>query len=76
MSEVPLQVVVKKSTEKFLEEERSRQPSVFSLVRLIISCFSSKADPDMGLYGAFGYDLTFQIPNPLFFFINLKPRVE
>ncbi|EKX34633.1 hypothetical protein GUITHDRAFT_80372 [Guillardia theta CCMP2712] len=45
---------------RFTEEERSKQPSVFSLVREIIQCFFSEQDPDLGLYGAFGYDLTFQ----------------
>jgi len=45
---------------RFPEEERSRQPSVFSLLRAIIQLFSSPEDPSLGLYGAFGYDLAFQ----------------
>ncbi len=44
----------------FPEEERSRQPSVFSLLRAVVDCFSSESDPHLGLYGAFGYDLAFQ----------------
>jgi anthranilate synthase len=44
----------------FPEEERSRQPSLFSVVRSIVDCFYHKDDPQLGLYGAFGYDLTFQ----------------
>lgn len=44
----------------FSEEERSKQPSIFSLVRAIVDMFRSDEDPHMGLYGAFGYDLAFQ----------------
>lgn len=44
----------------FAEEERSRQPSVFSVVREILSAFESSEDDYLGLYGAFGYDLVFQ----------------
>jgi anthranilate synthase len=45
---------------RFAEEERSRQPSVFSVLRALVDLFSSDADPHLGLYGAFGYDLAFQ----------------
>ena len=44
----------------FTEEERSQQHSVFSVVRAIVKLFKSNKDPQLGLYGAFGYDLTFQ----------------
>ncbi len=44
----------------FTEEERSRQPSVFSVLREIVRIFQSDKDRHLGLYGAFGYDLTFQ----------------
>jgi anthranilate synthase len=44
----------------FVEEERSRQPSVFSVLRALIDLFASPEDPHLGLYGAFGYDLAFQ----------------
>ena len=44
----------------FTEEERSRQPSVFSVLRDIVAFFSSDDDSHLGLYGAFGYDLAFQ----------------
>jgi anthranilate synthase len=43
----------------FTEEERSRQPTVFSVLREITAAFGC-ADPHLGLYGAFGYDLAFQ----------------
>ena len=42
------------------EEERSRAPTVFSVVRAIVDLFRSDADPNFGLFGAFGYDLAFQ----------------
>jgi anthranilate synthase len=42
------------------EEQRSKQPSVFSVLRSIIEVFRSPDDIHLGLYGAFGYDLAFQ----------------
>lgn len=44
----------------FAEEDRSKQNSIFSVVREIISLFYTEEDPQLGLYGSFGYDLTFQ----------------
>ena len=44
----------------FTEEDRSRQPTVFSALRAITACFGAGDDPYLGLYGAFGYDLAFQ----------------
>ncbi|MGJ5676090.1 MAG: anthranilate synthase [Nostochopsis sp.] len=44
----------------FSEEERSKQPSVFGILREIINAFASPEDNHLGLYGAFGYDLVFQ----------------
>ncbi|MGE5286109.1 MAG: anthranilate synthase component I [Micromonosporaceae bacterium] len=41
------------------EEERSRRPTVFSALREIAADLGSD-DPNLGLYGAFGYDLAFQ----------------
>jgi anthranilate synthase len=43
----------------FTEEERSRRPTVFSVLREITAAFGC-TDPHLGLYGAFGYDLAFQ----------------
>jgi anthranilate synthase len=43
----------------FTEEERSRRPTVFSVLREITAAFGCP-DPHLGLYGAFGYDLAFQ----------------
>ncbi|WP_309732011.1 anthranilate synthase [Chamaesiphon sp. OTE_75_metabat_556] len=51
---------VRPTTQVFTEEERSQQPSVFSLIREVIFAFHSNEDAYLGLYGAFGYDLVFQ----------------
>jgi anthranilate synthase len=53
-------VSIKKAERRFAEEERSRQPSVFSAIRELVQLFGSPNDDQLGLYGAFGYDLTFQ----------------
>ncbi len=51
---------VVESTISFSEEERSKQPSVFSAIRHLIDCFYSQQEHDLGLYGAYAYDLIFQ----------------
>jgi anthranilate synthase len=45
---------------RFAEEERSRQPSLFSILRALVRLFHHAEEPHLGLYGAFGYDLAFQ----------------
>lgn len=45
---------------RFAEELRSRQASIFSVLRSLVDLFRSPHDPHLGLYGAFGYDLVFQ----------------
>ena len=52
--------VIRPSDTRFPEEERSRQPSVFSVLRALNEHFASPDDEHLGLYGAFGYDLVFQ----------------
>ena len=44
---------------RFEEEERSRQPSSFTVIRAIVELFNGP-DEHLGLYGSFGYDLAFQ----------------
>ena len=44
----------------FAEEQRSRQPSVFSILRTITEEFRGAEDSHLALIGAFGYDLLFQ----------------
>lgn len=43
----------------FAEEDRSRQPTVFTALRAVAAALYCD-DPHLGLYGAFGYDLAFQ----------------
>jgi len=51
---------IKPVSGRFPEEQRSKQPSVFSLLRALVDLFFSPDDQHLGLYGAFGYDLAFQ----------------
>jgi anthranilate synthase len=44
----------------FPEEERSKQPSVFTILRSLIEEFRGAGDQHLLLAGAFGYDLLFQ----------------
>ena len=44
----------------FPEEERSKQPSAFSILRALIEEFRGEENSRLGLVGAFGYDLLFQ----------------
>jgi anthranilate synthase len=43
------------------EDQRTRRASIMSLVRDIIATMSYPGDPMLGLFGAFSYDLVFQI---------------
>ena len=51
---------VRTSDEWFPEELRSKQPTLFSVVRALIDLFCSPDDAHLGFYGAFGYELAFQ----------------
>lgn len=42
------------------EEERTRQRSIFTVLRVLLDLFASDEDEHLGLYGAFGYELAFQ----------------
>ena len=44
----------------FSEEERSKQPSVFSILRALTAEFRDSGDSKLALIGTFGYDLLFQ----------------
>jgi len=52
--------ILKPLPKLFPEEERSKQPSVFSILRALIEEFRNEQDSRLGLVGAFGYDLLFQ----------------
>lgn len=64
------QFQIKSSDAVFTEEERSLQPSVFSLIRALIRFFKCETEPYLGLYGAFGFDLIHQFET----LILHKPR--
>jgi anthranilate synthase len=55
-----LALVVAEPGRVFAEEERSRVPSVFTVLRALTALFRTDSDANLGLYGAFGYDLAFQ----------------
>src|ERR1700722_19924909 len=59
-TENSLSLRLKPLAERFPEEERSKQPSPFSLVRLLVQQFGNPTDPRLMLAGAFGYDLLLQ----------------
>ena len=51
---------IRESDDWFPEELRSRQPTVFSVVRALVALFAHPEEPHLGFYGAFGYELAFQ----------------
>ena len=51
---------VRVSTQWFPEELRSKQPTLFSVLRTLVELFHSPEDDYLGFYGAFGYELAFQ----------------
>jgi anthranilate synthase len=55
-----LRGVLKPLPALFAEEERSKQPSFFSILRALVGEFGDPRDGRLVLAGAFGYDLLFQ----------------
>ena len=55
-----LQGRIRESEGWFPEELRSRQPTLFSVIRTLVDLFAHPEEPHLGLYGAFGYELAFQ----------------
>src|SRR6516165_2634584 len=52
------------------EDQRTRRASVMSLVRDLVSVFGANDDALLGLFGAFAYDLVFQIED----LVRKRPR--
>jgi anthranilate synthase len=52
------------------EDQRTRRASIMSLVRAMIAAMSSNHDPLHGLFGAFAYDLVFQMED----LVQKRPR--
>ncbi|MEO0545550.1 MAG: anthranilate synthase [Pseudomonadota bacterium] len=55
-----LSITVKEPDGVLSEEQRSRAPTVFSVLRAVVALFRSNEDANLALYGAFGYDIAFQ----------------
>lgn len=55
-----IEIAIAEPDRAFTEEERSRAPTVFSVLRVVVDLFHSPDDGNLGLFGSFGYDLTFQ----------------
>lgn len=62
-SKAIIEIQIQKSEQVFSEEARSLQPSVFTVLRLILAFFKLEHEVYLGLYGAFGFDLIFQFEN-------------
>lgn len=54
------------------EDQRTRRASVMSLVRDLVAAFSANDDGLLGLFGAFAYDLVFQIED----LVQKRPRED
>jgi anthranilate synthase len=52
------------------EDQRTRRASVMSLVRELVAAFGASDDPLLGFFGAFAYDLVFQIED----LVQKRPR--
>jgi anthranilate synthase len=52
------------------EDQRTRRTSMMTLVRALIATFGANDDPLLGLFGAFAYDLVFQIED----LVQKRPR--
>src|SRR6516165_4773734 len=52
------------------EDQRTRRASVMSLVRTLVAAFAANDDSLLGLFGAFAYDLVFQIED----LVQKRPR--
>ena len=58
--DLSIDISLKPLAGKFPEEDRSRQPSPFSLLRALVNEFGNPEDSRLALVGAFGYDLLLQ----------------
>ncbi len=67
-----LSISVKNSDAIYCEEQRSKQPSVFSLIRALLDVFYLENEDYLGLYGAYAYDLIFQFEQ----LVKKTPRSE
>ncbi len=54
------------------EDQRTRRASIMSLVRALVATLGANDDPLLGLFGAFAYDLVFQIED----LVQKRPRAS
>lgn len=57
-----LDITIAQPAEVLSEEDRSRQPSVLSVLCAIVAHFYLESDDDLALFGAFGYDIAYRVP--------------
>src|SRR6266404_1061327 len=69
-SEVRLAGHIERGAAPVDEDQRTRRASVMSLVRDLVAAFGANDDPLLGLFGAFAYDLVFQIED----LVQKRPR--
>ena len=55
-----LKGAVAQMPEYFPEEERSKQPTIFSVLRALVAQMRAEGENHLGFYGALGYDLVLQ----------------
>lgn len=60
VSETLISGTIQESGAFFTEDNRTKQPTIFTVIKGIKELFASEDDSFLGLYGAFGYDLVFQ----------------
>lgn len=59
-NETSMQFEIAPSEKTFSEENRSKKPSIFSVLRDLLKLFKVEGDDFSGFYGSFGYDLLFE----------------
>lgn len=64
-SEVYMWLEIEKSEGVFSEEKRSKQNTVFSVIREIVEICHSDEDDKLGLYGAIGFDVVYQFESDI-----------
>ena len=60
LAEGQLKGAVAQMPEYFAEEERSKQPTIFSVLRALVAQMRAAGENHLGFYGALGYDLVLQ----------------
>ena len=75
-NDVYLWLEIKKTQEIFTEEQRSKQNTVFSVIREIIDICHSDEDTKLGLYGAVGFDTVYQFESDIKLYKEREEKQE